>query len=84
MFYMYVLFSPSKNNFYVGSSADLRKRFKSHIDGKNFATRSVKDWQLTYYEAFTSRKLAFRREQSLKKRAQAWRTLISRIIEPKE
>lgn len=84
MFYMYVLFSPSKNNFYVGSSADLRKRFESHIGGKNFATKSTKDWQLVYYEAFLTRKQAFNREQSLKKRAQAWRTLKKRIIEHKE
>jgi len=84
MFYLYVLFSSLGKKFYIGSTSDLRKRYTSHLKGENFATKNLKDWKLVYYEAHLSRKQAFHREQSLKKRAQAWRALKKRIIEDKE
>ena len=84
MFYMYVFFSPKSRKFYIGSTKDLKKRFESHIIGSNFSTKYVNDWQLIYYESFISRTLAFSREKSLKKRAQAWQALKKRIIDNEE
>lgn len=83
MFYMYVLFTPSGDRYYVGSTRDLKTRYESHVRKANFATKRFSDWKLIYYEAYVARSLAFRREQSLKKRGKAWQELKKRMIESK-
>lgn len=81
MFYTYVLYSPGKDRYYIGSSSDLRERVKSHISGYNQSTKHIDDWELVYYESYLTRKLAYRRELRLKKRSKAWIELKKRIFE---
>ncbi|MBU0531444.1 GIY-YIG nuclease family protein [Patescibacteria group bacterium] len=51
MHYTYVLQSKSSGRLYVGSTADLRKRFEEHNSGKVRSTKAYRPWRLTYYEA---------------------------------
>jgi putative endonuclease len=52
MHYVYVLRSTSDDGFYIGYSANLRKRFKEHVQGDSFATSYLGPWKLIYYEAY--------------------------------
>src|SRR2546428_11335806 len=66
MFYVYVLHSRKDNGFYIGYSADLRKRIAEHRDGISFATAYRRPWKLIYYEAYTEAADALGREKYLK------------------
>ena len=76
---MYVLQSEKDKSFYVGSTKDLKQRFDEHNNGLSFATKDLKPWILVYYEAYSTYKLAFKREYALKKRAKAWQVLLKRL-----
>jgi len=79
MYYVYLLRSKVDKSLYVGCTADLQDRFHLHNKGKVFSTRNKRPWQLLYYEAFVSKKDAFRREASLKLHAQGLRRLKERL-----
>lgn len=64
--YVYVLISNKDKQRYVGFTADLRKRYKEHNDGKSFATAPRRPLSLIYYEACVSKTDAIRREDYLK------------------
>lgn len=81
MFYVYVLKSGSDNNLYVGSTNDLKKRFKEHNSGKVFSTKSRIPFNLVYYESYASENDARRREHSLKLDGRALVQLKGRIKE---
>lgn len=63
---MYVLQSLKSDWIYVGSTADLRKRFKSHNDGENLSTKGYAPFKLIFYEAYPNKKDGLRREEYFK------------------
>lgn len=65
-YYVYVLQSLKTDWVYVGSTSDLRVRFKSHNNGENLSTKGYKPFKLIFYEAYLSKKDALRREEYLK------------------
>jgi len=81
MNYTYILKSKKDSQFYLGSTTDLRKRFKEHNEGKVFSTKSRKPFELVYYEAYKSESDARKREASLKLRSRAFTQLKKRITE---
>lgn len=81
MFYVYILKSKKDNNFYIGSTNDLRKRFIEHNSGKCFSTKSRKPFEIIYYEAYKVEKDARKRESNLKLRSRAFAQLRKRILE---
>jgi len=66
MHYVYVLRSASDDGFYIGYSANLRKRFEQHAKGDAFATSYRGPWKLIYYEAYLEQTDALGRERYLK------------------
>lgn len=66
MFYVYVLKSGFDGNFYIGHTADLRKRLAEHNRGKIASTRKRIPFELVYYEASRDLSDAVRREKYLK------------------
>jgi len=66
MHYVYVLRSESDRGFYIGYSANLRKRFEQHLKGDSRATSYRGPWKLIYYEAYLERSDAPGREKYLK------------------
>jgi putative endonuclease len=66
MHYVYVLRSTTDDGFYIGYSANLRKRFSEHVIGGSFATSHRGPWKLIYYEAYLERDDALGRERYLK------------------
>jgi putative endonuclease len=68
--YLYLLKSISHNWHYIGSTKNLRARFKEHNLGKVKSTKFYKPFTLIYYEAYSSYTLARIREIELKKNGQ--------------
>lgn len=66
MFYIYVLESIEKGNFYTGFTSDLKKRVEEHNNGSNFSTKHGMPWRVIYYEACVNKQDAVRREKYLK------------------
>ncbi|MDP3789570.1 MAG: GIY-YIG nuclease family protein, partial [Candidatus Omnitrophota bacterium] len=56
MNYVYILKSKKDNNFYIGSTNDLKRRLDEHNRGLVFATKSRLPFELVYYEAYKSEK----------------------------
>jgi putative endonuclease len=66
MHYVYVLRSIADDGFYIGYSANLRKRFRQHSQGDSFATSYRSPWKLICYEAYLEQADALGRERYLK------------------
>jgi len=66
MFYAYILYSKIHSKLYKGFCKDLKIRLKQHKSGFVKSTKSTKDWQLIYYEAFINKTDALREEKFLK------------------
>ena len=65
-YYVYVLLSKLDDKFYIGFTEDLRKRLQEHNDGKSFATKCRRPFELIFYEAYRNKYDALRREKYFK------------------
>jgi putative endonuclease len=75
----YVLYSASRNRYYIGHTADdIQERLRKHNSNHNGFTGKVADWEIVYKEIYYSKKEAFRREREVKK----WksRKLVEKLI----
>ncbi|MEK7144471.1 MAG: GIY-YIG nuclease family protein [Patescibacteria group bacterium] len=66
MFYVYVLYSEKADKFYIGYSADLKRRMMEHTSSTTLSDRTIKNLKLVYYEACLSKQDAQLREKQLK------------------
>ena len=66
MFYVYILISLKDNNFYIGHTDDLKRRYQEHIRGWVKSTRDRRPLKLICYEAYLDRGKAAQREKFLK------------------
>ncbi|MEK9178834.1 MAG: GIY-YIG nuclease family protein [Patescibacteria group bacterium] len=71
--------SKKDNKCYIGSTKDLKKRFKLHNSGRLYSTKRRIPFVLVYYEAYRSEKDARIREQSLKNYGQGITNIYKRI-----
>ena len=79
MYYVYLLkLENTKKNFYIGVTGDLRKRLIEHQNGNTQTTRG-KNPKLIYYEAFSDKLLALRREKGLKVSGSVYNALLRRL-----
>ena len=62
MFYTYILKSNKDQKYYYGHSADLGLRLQEHNKGKVKATKNRRPLILHYFESFSSRSEAVKRE----------------------
>ena len=66
--YVYILKSIKFSNItYVGWTNNLKKRLKKHNSGKGAKFTRGRKWNLIYYETFSSKKDAMKREFYIKK-----------------
>jgi len=79
MFYTYLIKSRDKNWFYIGSTKDLKNRFKKHNEGKVKSTKFYKPFELVYYESYKDYPLAKRREYELKNNNYKKENLLKRV-----
>ncbi|MFA5211589.1 MAG: GIY-YIG nuclease family protein [Patescibacteria group bacterium] len=79
MYYVYVLQSLKDGKGYIGSTNDLRRRFKEHITGKVKSTKPRRPLKLIYYEAYSNEKDVRLRESRLKIKSRAYAQLRVRL-----
>jgi len=80
-YYLYILYSPSGDVYYVGYTSDLERRLLSHLSHHKGFTGKFKDWEIVYTESYKSKSAAYKRERQIKK----WksRKMIEALISPK-
>ena len=78
MFYFYILYSESRDKYYIGYTANLDDRIKTHNSNHGGFTGRTGDWVIVYKEIFGTKEEAYARERAVKK----WksRKLIEKLI----
>ncbi len=66
MWYVYVIRSIDKEFTYIGSTNDLKRRFKEHNDGESQSTKHYRPFILLIYVAVQTEKKARELEQYFK------------------
>jgi len=67
MWFIYILLCKD-GSYYTGSTNDVEKRFKDHLEGRGARyTKSHKPVKIIYREEFASKSVALKREAELKK-----------------
>jgi len=70
-YYVYILHSLTTGRFYIGHCHHLIERFQEHQSGYVKSTRNRGPWNVVYYEIYTSRSEAQKREYALKRKKNA-------------
>ncbi len=65
-YYVYCLYSESRDRIYIGQTDNLQRRVKQHHEGKVVSTRPYLPYRLIYFEEVNDRASAFKREKELK------------------
>jgi putative endonuclease len=65
-FIVYILFSETKNRFYIGFTSNLEERLIRHNQKSKGFTGSVNDWKVVYTENYPTKELAYQRELQIK------------------
>jgi len=78
-YYCYILQSQKNNKYYIGSCQNLQQRLDEHNAGFTKSTRYGRPWEIVYYEEFSTRAMACRREKQIKsyKGGNAFKKLIN-------
>ena len=71
-FTVYILFSETKNRFYIGFTSNLEERLIRHNQKSKGFTGSVDDWKVVYTENYQTKELAHQRELQIK----SWKSRI--------
>ena len=81
LFHVYLLFSESKNRYYIGHSSDLEARLIRHNQKSKGFTGNTNDWKVVYTEQYNTKEEAQKRELQIK----SWksRTKIQELISTK-
>jgi putative endonuclease len=68
MFYTYIIYSPTIDQFYIGHCQDLQERLYRHNNSGTLATKKANDWVVVYSKQFDSRKEANYLEMIIKRK----------------
>jgi putative endonuclease len=78
MHFLYILYSVTRNKYYVGSCEDIQGRLKKHNTNHSGFTGKTGDWELKYTEKYPDKIIALKREKEIK----TWksRKMIEKLI----
>ena len=65
--FVYILYSSSKDRYYIGSSADVENRLLRHNAGATPSTRAGRPWKIVFEKEFVSKTEALKYESYLKR-----------------
>ena len=71
-FFVYVLYSPIKDNFYIDFTSDLEERIIRHNQKSKGFTGKTNDWIIVHSETYNSKPEALAREKQIK----SWKSRI--------
>ena len=63
---VYILYSSSKDRYYIGQTNNIEDRIKRHNSGRSKATKYGMPWKLVYTKGFETRSEAMLYEMKLK------------------
>ena len=72
LFQVYLLFSESKNRYYIGYSSNLEARLIRHNQKSKGFTGNTNDWKVVYTEQYNTIEEAQKRELQIK----SWKSRI--------
>ncbi|MDR0802417.1 GIY-YIG nuclease family protein [Fluviicola sp.] len=72
MFYTYVLYSSSKDKFYVGASESPRERLKKHNAKSKGFTNQTNDWTIVFLREFETKS----EDLTFEKQIKSWKSKI--------
>ena len=72
LFHVYLLFSESKNRYYIGYSSNLEARLIRHNQKSKGFTGNTNDWKVVYTEQYNTKEEAQKRELQIK----SWKSRI--------
>ena len=67
MHFVYILYSPQLDRFYIGESADPNERLEHHLAGHQRFTRRAADWIMVFRQPTASRRDALDIEKRIKR-----------------
>jgi putative endonuclease len=78
MYFVYIIYSATKDKYYVGECADVDERLRRHNTNHKGFTGGTGDWKLVYCEIFDQKEKALAREKQIK----SWksRKVIEKLI----
>ena len=62
MFFAYIIKSESAGTHYYGHCEDMAVRIRNHNGGRVKYTKSKRPWKMIYFEEFSTRAEAYKRE----------------------
>jgi len=65
--FVYILYSQSRDRYYIGSSANVEQRLIRHNAGTTLSTKSGRPWKVVYTEMYPKKTEALKRENNLKR-----------------
>ena len=65
--FLYIIYSNSKDRYYVGHSDNLLRRIPEHNSGQCKSTKYGTPWELVYSKLFNSRSEAMKEEYKIKR-----------------
>ena len=65
-YFVYILYSSSRNSYYIGHTENIHHRLEYHNNGYNKSTKSGIPWILVHEEKFNTRSDAMKREMEIK------------------
>jgi len=65
-YFVYFLKSSNVNKFYIGVTINMEDRLKQHNNGKTKSTKPYKPWRIIYFENYSDKSEAYKREWFLK------------------
>ena len=71
-FIVYILYSSTKDKFYIGFTSDLEERIIRHNQKSKGFTGNTNDWKIVYTETYTTKSEALSREKQIK----SWKSKI--------
>ena len=72
IFVVYILFSESKNRYYIGFTSNLEERLVRHNQKSKGFKGNVNDWKVVYIENYETKETAHKRELQIK----SWKSRI--------
>ena len=79
MYYVYLIQRKVDKSYYIGYTSDLRKRIQEHNYGKTKSIKHKIPYMLIYYEAYTNKTCARKREIKLKTNSYRKEQLLKRV-----
>ena len=67
-YYVYIIRSDRDESYYVGSTQDIEARLTRHNQGRSRYTRNRGPWVVVYFEEYSRRADAVKREKAIKNR----------------